>query len=269
MPTPAWIRSLFSRPKPQPKAVVEKSGEPTQHEMQAALRRLNELATTATLGEIGGGKPRTESRASSWWGGNFLGAKTEDVPVCTQSGRAMHPVLQIRLDELPEIPKVFEGVALVNIWMDLQSNTFWGAKNGIGFLVRTYPELDGLVPVGFGYRQSPELPTFPIFWRETILEQPSWDDMAGEVPQNVARASARDWFFTSDYASDRYHELRRKYPIKVGGWPSWIQGAAWPRDAQFVLQVDSTDKGKLFLGDAGSFYIFKTSESWEIRGDCY
>ena len=179
------------------------------------------------------------------------------------------PVLQILVNELPEITPAFEGFSLINIWMDLQSPTFWGAENGNGFLVRTYTKIEDLVPLGVGYRESAELPTFPVFWRETIAEQPSWEDMSGEVPSNVAQAADSDWFFGSRYLSDRYYELRGKYPVKIGGWPTWIQGADWPKDAQFFFQVDSTDKGRVFLGDAGSFYIFKTSDSWVIRGDCY
>ena len=242
---------------------------PTPQEMQTALSRLDELATSAILGEIGGGRPDKDNRATSWWGGNFLGAEDEDVPICNRSGRSMHPVLQIRVDELPEIPPSFEGLALLNIWMDLQSNTFGGAQNGDGFLLRTYENLKGLVPLGVGFRESTELPSFPVFWREIIFEQPGWEDMSLELPTNVARAPANDWFFQSKYLSDRYYELRSKYPVKVGGWPTWIQGSDWPKDAQFVLQVDSTDKGKLYLGDAGSFYIFQTSKGWETRGDCY
>lgn len=269
MPFLDWVKSLFSRPVPQPKVSGTKTVEPTLQEMQAAVNRLDELATNAILGEIGGRNPQKENRAASWWGGNFLGAQDEAIPVCKQSGRAMHPVLQIRVDELPEIPPAFKGLALINIWMDLQSSNFWGAENGNGFLVRTYTDIVNLVPLGVGYRESSELPTFPIFWRETIPEQPSWEDMANEVPANVARASASDWFFKSKYSSDRYYELRSKYPVKVGGWPTWIQGADWPRDAKFFFQIDSTDKGKIYLGDAGSFYIFKTFDSWVIRGDCY
>jgi hypothetical protein len=265
MPFLDRIKSLFS----QPKVMGTREVEPTQQEMQTAVNRLDELATTAILGEIGESKPQKENRAASWWGGNFLGAQGEDVPVCNQSGQTMHPILQIRVDELPEIPLAFEGLALINIWMDLQSSTFWAAENGNGFLVRTYTEIENLVPLGGGYRESSDLPTFPVFWRETIAEQPRWEDMAGEVPTNVARASANDWFFSSKYSSDRYHQLRSKYPVKIGGWPTWIQGADWPKDAQFFFQVDSTDKGKMFLGDAGSFYIFKTFDSWVIRGDCY
>ncbi|NSX56069.1 DUF1963 domain-containing protein [Parasulfitobacter algicola] len=264
-----WIKSLFSRPVSSPQIVGARAVEPTHQEMQTAMHRLNELAKTAILGEIGGSKPQKENRATSWWGGNFLGAQDEEVPVCNRSGQMMHPVLQIRVDELPEIPPAFEGLALINIWMDLQSSTFWGAENGNGFLVRTYTDVRNLVPLGGGYRESSDLPTFPVFWRETIAEKPSWEDMAGEVPTNVARASANDWFFSSKHSSDRYHELRSKYPVKIGGWPTWIQGSNWPKDAQFFFQVDSTDKGKMSLGDAGSFYIFKTSDSWVIRGDCY
>ncbi|NVK34082.1 MAG: DUF1963 domain-containing protein [Rhodobacteraceae bacterium] len=263
------IKSLVSQPALQPKVMGTRAIEPTEQEMQTAVKRLDELATTAIFGEIGGSKPQKENRAASWWGGNFLGAQHEEVPVCNQSGQAMHPVLQIRVDELPEIPPAFEGLALINIWMDLQSSTFWGAENGNGFLVRAYTNIENLVPLGVGYRESSDLPIFPIFWRETIPEQPSWEDMADEVPTNVARAVADDWFFKSKYLSDRYYELRSKYPVKVGGWPTWIQGADWPKDAQFFFQVDSTDKGKMFLGDAGSFYIFKTFDSWVIRGDCY
>ena len=245
-----------------------KAEPPTQQEMQAALSRLDELAVTAILGEIRGGRPDKDNRATSWWGGNFLGAQNEDVPVCNRSGRRMHPVLQIRIDELPEIPAKLKGLALLNIWMDLKSNTFWRARNGDGFLIRTYKDLKDLVPLGVGFQESTELPNFPVYWRECVLEQPSWEDMSVEVPTNVACAPADDWFFKSKYLSDRYYELRSKYSVKIGGWPTWIQGSDWPKDAQFIFQVDSTDKGKLYLGD-GSFYIFQTTDGWEIRGDCY
>jgi hypothetical protein len=123
---PDWIKSLFSPPTRQTKLPTVASIKPTQQEKRTALNRLDELATPAILGEIGGSKPQKENRAASWWGGNFLGAHDEDIPICKKSGRTMHSVLQIRVDELPEIPPAFEGLALTNIWMDLQSSTFLG-----------------------------------------------------------------------------------------------------------------------------------------------
>lgn len=69
------VRSLFSRSKSPPQRTFSDAEAPTPQEMQAALSRLDELATKAVLGEIGGGKPQKDNRATSWWGGNFLGAK--------------------------------------------------------------------------------------------------------------------------------------------------------------------------------------------------
>ena len=264
-----WLRSILFRSDSVLHSAASDAKAPTPEEMQVARKRLDEMVAKAILGEIGGDAPDKRNRAASWWGGNFLGERDEAVPVCSRSGRTMHPVLQIRVDELPEVPTCFEGLALINLWMDLKSDSVWGARNGDGFTVRTYDDLKPLVPLGFGYRESSELPTFPVFWRETILEQPSWEDMVGELPQKVARARNDDWFFKSRYMSDRYDELCNSHPIKVGGWPTWIQGSDWPDNATFFFQVDSNDKGKLYLGDSGSFYIFRTEDGWEIRGDCF
>ncbi|NRA86187.1 MAG: DUF1963 domain-containing protein [Rhizobiales bacterium] len=263
------IKSIFGSSKSQPQEITVKPVEPTSQEMQFALSRLNELVNFVIFGEIGGVEPQKNNRAKSWWGGNFLATEGEGIPICKQSGRSMHPILQIRVDELPEVPSAFKGFVLINIWMDLQGSELWRGTNGNGFLVRTYTDIENLVPLGFGYRESSALPTFPVLWQKTTVEQPSWEDMADEVPTNVARASADDWFFKSQYSSEQYHDFRSKYPIKVGGWPAWIQGSDWPKNAKYAFQVDSTFKGKLGLGDNGSFYIFKTPDNWEIRSDCY
>lgn len=243
--------------------------EPTTSQMAAALLRLDRLAALAVFGQIGGVRPRKDDRATCWWGGNFLGAEGEAVPVCARSGRAMHPVLQLRVDELPEIPPALRGIALLTLWMDLKASGPWGQRNGDGFCVRTYPALAPLRPLGPGFRESQDLPTFPVLWRETALEQPGWEDMAAEIPAPIARASAEEWFFHSRHASDRYHAVRAACPIKLGGWPQWIQGSQWPEGAEHVLQVESSEKGRLFLGDAGSVYVFKGRDGWALRHDCY
>ncbi|MGG6893738.1 DUF1963 domain-containing protein [Rhizobium sp. BR 315] len=264
-----WLRSLIGVREPHDGSDVSQvKGSPTDEEMQLALRTLQQMVRPAVFGEIGGEKPQRNNRAASWWGGNFLGAEGEMVPVCEQSGRPMHPLVQIRVDELPETPPVFSGLALLNLWIDLENIPLNAAENGKGFAVRTYETISDLVAVGPGYRESADAPTFPVVWRTSGLEQPSWDDIAFEIPTNVARSSNSEWFFESQYAVQT-NKYRAACPVKLGGWPTWIQGENWPEDAEFCLQVDSTDKGHFHVGDSGSIYVFRTPRGWAIRSDFY
>lgn len=245
-----------------------KDGAPSEAAMQSALLMLRQMLRPAVFGEIGGERPEKDNRARSWWGGNFLGAEGETVPVCEASGRPMHPLLQIRLDELAQPLPAFSGIALITIWMDLEDIPLGDAENGRGFAVRTYPTIAGLAPIGPGYRESDALPTFPVLWRASALEQPSWDDIAFELPDSVARSNNAEWFFQSRYATEA-NQHRLTCPVKLGGWPAWIQGENWPSDGEFCLQIDSTDKGRFYVGDAGSVYLFRTPGDWAIRSEFY
>lgn len=180
----------------------------------------------------------------------------------------MHPILQIRTDELAGLDRPLEGAALVTLWLDLDSETFWGARDGEAFTMRTYDSLDGLVPIGPGYRESDALPTFPVIWEAAIPGQPAWEDMSYRVPRRVAWAREDDWFFGSKTALACYG-IRETHPVQIGGWPQWIQGAHWPKGGLFLFQIDSTQKGRMGFGDSGSIYLFRSSEGFEIRGDCY
>ncbi|OWV77573.1 hypothetical protein ATY77_29785 [Rhizobium sp. R634] len=247
---------------------ADNDGAPSEAEMQSALLTLQQMLRPAVFGEIGGERPEKDNRAMSWWGGNFLGAEGETVPVCQTSGRPLHPLLQIRLDELPEALPAFSGIALVTIWIDLGDIPLHDAENGRGFAIRTYRAIAGLVPIGPGYRESSALPTFPVLWRASALEQPSWDDIAFELPDRVARSNRDEWFFESRYAKE-IGKHRQTCPVKLGGWPTWIQGENRPADSAFCLQIDSTDKGRLYVGDAGSVYLFRTPTGWSLRSDFY
>lgn len=264
-----WLRSIFDfrgRAKDQMASPVE--GLPTDFEMQAALHTLQQMVRPAVFGEIGGEKPQKHNRASSWWGGNFLGRQDEVVPVCQRSGRLMHPLVQIRVDELPEALPTLSNLALLNIWVDLEDVPLDDMENGKGFVVRTYSAISDLVPIGPGYRESQKFPIFPLLWRSTALEQPSWDDIAFKIPSSVARSNDSKWFFESQYVieTDKY---RGACPVKLGGWPTWIQGENWPDKAELCLQIDSTDKGRFYVGDSGSFYLFRVPGGWAIRSDFY
>lgn len=236
--------------------------------MRVARQVLDDAVRPAVFGEIGGSKPEKDNRATSWWGGNFLGAKSEEPPICARSGRPMHPLIQVRVDELTYRPPAFDGIALLNIWVDISDVPIDDAVDGTGFAVRTYSDIAGLLPIGPGYRESDVLPTFPLRWREQTLEQPSWEDISQKIPTRVAQARDADWFFNSRYSASSYEDTV-ECPVKIGGWPSWIQGARWPADSAFFLQIDSTSKGRFVVGDSGSLYIFKSADSWVSRADFY
>ncbi len=71
----------------------------------AGKERRASKASPPTEGEA---LPRDEQIASRW-GGFFFGAAGETVPVCQGTGRPMRPLVQIRMDELPEIPACFRA----------------------------------------------------------------------------------------------------------------------------------------------------------------
>ncbi|MCF1485642.1 DUF1963 domain-containing protein [Agrobacterium vitis] len=269
MKLPAWLTSIIGTPANQDQARDDSTdNSPTDHEMQQALDILHQMVKPAVFGKIGGEKPQKNNRATSWWGGNFLGAEGELVPVCQTSGRPLHPLIQIRVDELPNVPPTLSDIALLTMWIDLYDIPFHDAENGNGFSIRTYREVDDLVPIGPGYRESDAMPTFPVLWGGYSLDQPSWNDIAFKVPSSVARSDDTDWFFESQYITET-NKYDSSFPVKVGGWPSWIQGENWPRGGDFCFQINSISKGRFNVGDSGSLYLFRTPTGWGIRADFY
>jgi hypothetical protein len=259
-----WLRSILGGKAGR----APKSASPTEAEMQVAVDCLDRMVKPAIFGELGGPTPSHVLQPGSWWGGNFFGVMGEMAPICKGTGQPMRPLAQIRMDELPEVPACFEGLALLNIWVDLKAIFADYEADGAGFVIRTYPTLDGLVPVDVGPADRKSLPAFPILWRGPGLDQPHWEDMADKIPASVAESDEDVWFFESRYAVEA-ETLTKTCPVKLGGWPNWIQSPQWPEDAEFCLQVDSTDKGKLNIGDGGSLYIFRTRHGWASRSDCY
>ncbi len=258
-----WVRSALGREPSAKDTPAASDDAPSAADWTAADAALKAALRPVIYGSIGGVRPDPSNRATSWWGSNFLGASGEDVPTGSD-GQPMDPLLQIRTDELAETLAGWEGIALLTLWLDRKAS-FW---EGSGFVIRTYASLEGLVPIGPGYREDGLFPSFPILWSAPQPEQPGWENMADRVPGPVARARKDGWFFETE-ALKACNAMQTTHPVKLGGWPTWIQGDQWPEDATFLFQVDSTDKGKLPLGDAGSIYFFRDAGGWILRADCY
>jgi uncharacterized protein YwqG len=260
----AWLRSIFGANPDKLRA----DGEPSEADFQSARECLDRMVKPAVFGELGGETPLRDSRIASRWGGHFFGARDETVPVCQGTGRPMRPLVQIRIDELPEVPVCLVGLALLTIWVDLKAVFERDDSSGNGFVIRTYAALDGLVSIGPVVAESNATPILPIAWRTSVPDQPHWDDVVDEIPGSIAQSDDEAWFFESRYAAVT-EAISQTCPVKLGGWPNWIQNSMWPDDAEFCFQVDSTDKGKFNLGDGGSLYIFRTPRGWASRSDCY
>ncbi len=259
----SWLRSIIGdRARKAPS-----SDGPSDAHIQAALACLDRMVKPAIFADLGD-HVAPDGRIKSLWGGGFFGAADEAVPVSSSTGQPMRPLVQIRMDELPQIPACFTGVALLTLWLEEEAVFAGDEGAGAGFVIRTYTTLDDLVPIGAAASGSKSLPILPITWRAPVLEQPHWDDIVGELPDDVAEADEDEWFFASRYAVVA-EELYETCPVKLGGWPSWIQNSAWPVVAEFAFQINATNKGKLDLGDGGSVYFFRTARGWVSRADCY
>ena len=241
---------------------------PTEEEWAVAKEQLEKATRTATLGELGGFRPKnTEDRYTSWWGGNFVGLEGEDLPACDASGNEMLPILQVRTDELPNVPKWMSGIALMTLWFDPETGHIWEAKNGTGFVIRTYQSLENLVPLGLGYRQHESLPTFPVSWRSHDLDLPDWEDFADLIPSSVARHSESSWFFDHPGFEARAM-LQQTMPIKLGGYAQWWQSPQEVEGGKFAFFLDSTARGSFGFPAGGSANFFLGTHGWEMRVDC-
>lgn len=242
--------------------------QPTPSEWEEAKSALEDQAIPACFGELGGFRPEDPAnRFTSWWGGNFLAGRGEDIPTCASTGNTMLPIFQVRVDELPCIPETLSDIALFSLWFDPKTEFIWESTNNTGFAIRTYSTLDELVPLGPGYKEHETMPTFPIRWHKLQSDLPDWETMVEHIPTAVARSGQSDWFFAHP-AQDARADLQSKMPIKIGGHSQWWQSPQIVEGGDFAFFLDSTERGSFGFPAGGNANFFRTKDSWEIRVDC-
>lgn len=208
--------------------------------LNAIKRRLRRRAISL---EIGGFRP-PDSPAASWFGRVNLAGGGEVWPQC--DGKPMHALCQINLTELPFRPPRLVDVDFITVFIGPDELPL-DAANGSRWCLRAYPSLDQLVPVG-RVNTGSRIKSLPM--RPRIIEEdfPVWDDVAGELPADLA----------DDY-EDHFHNVGG---FKLGGWPTlvqseicWGSGAKHPAIPEYVFQIDSTEKGNWAWGDGGVGYF--------------
>ena len=227
--------------------------EPTQEEWAQAKALLAASAREICVLQLGGQRP-VETRLASWWGGNFIA----DAPA-----PGLLPLIQIRVADLPE---AFRGAFRSDYLL------FWLAADpdlgelieGRDFAIQELPTPEDPPAPAEKHNLDGGLALFQLHPLTGRIQRPSWEDFADKVPRAVARSREGDWFFghTNEIGDD-------DLAVLIGGWPQWIQGEQTPKDAEFVLQVVSTYKGKLNYGDSGNLYLFRGPDAWQLKGDFY
>ena len=215
----------------------------------AEFRRYERLASVA---QVGGFRPPTTPR-TSWMGQVLLGLPGEEWP--THEGRPLWGVCQIRVDELPAAaPSALDDIELVTIFIDLLDLPY-DSPNGEGWELRTYASVDALVPLLEPERHQKEgeeldVRPFPVLWRAHV-DMPARD----EAPEDTYRDfldGLEEWPTLASYG------------LKVGGWPATVQSEvqwtlAGTEEVEFVIQVDTDEKSRVMIGDAGLAYFGRTA----------
>jgi hypothetical protein len=227
---------------------------------EEALARIRAFSRPASVAQIGGFRP-PEDLFTSWFGGNFLGLPGENWPE-GKSG-PMIPLLQIRIDELPYCPLHLSHFQLVNIYFDEETIRTTANKKD-GCLVRTYSTLGHLKPLQMPTPGNHWPKIFPIRWTFSPEDCPGWEDSWKLDEQ------AMEIINGSDDSSDAHGDLPCCFSTKVGGWPTYIQGAPNIDSCDFVIQIDSEEKPRWMLVDNGNIYLYCSEEGdWQMHLDFY
>jgi hypothetical protein len=115
----------------------------------------------------------------------------------------------------------------------------WGGPNPKGYDVTIHSRVADTPIDGLGLVSAPIVDPYTVSFRdvEEVPEYADTCDLIGNRPEDLRRTQ------THDFDEKIYPGLLHMPRTKVGGWPTWMQSAAWPRNrpdesVEFVLQLD-------------------------------
>jgi hypothetical protein len=203
--------------------------------IKQCFAELAKIARPVSIAQVGGFRP-PEDPLTSWFG---RGVCLASEPEVSFNGQALFPLLQVRVSELPEVPKALEGIALLVVYMNA-AEVPYDKAHGDGWLVREYRTLEGLAPCPT--RAPKGLKSLPIKWVAGKPERPDWEQ-ANELLNLEALEE-------SDSARERFDKLPHHGATKIGGYPSEIQSLV-ENAGDYVLQIGSEEKAHWQWGDNG------------------
>lgn len=212
----------------------------------------------------------------------------EERPVDAE-GKPLDPLATLFVPDLPGVPEALRKVALITIFAPEEA---WASdpdeEPQLGCVIRTYPELEGLVPCNY---VSESLQTCILTPEAVENDMPKWPDCGGsdEMWDTIRRLEKKHKLDYHENICDAVYENIRKedFPAsfsspaglhavfethKIGGYPTYAQGAPEiPEDYPFVMQLNYDSDAGLEIGDCGSYYFYYNAEenAWRVYSDCY
>ncbi len=212
--------------------------------IEETYAKLDGLLRKSSLAEIGGFRP-PEDKITSWFGGPGVGKKGEARP--QYKGKDMFCLLQVKISELPYIPKELENTAFLTVFFNVEEHPFDQA-HGDGWLIREYQSLDDLELLSAN-GDNEIVRNFPIRWQLAEDDAPSWDDTWDILDLTIVNED--------DAASDKFFDEYNHYPgTKFGGYPCCIQHEAGIKG--FIFQIGSEEKPDWMWADNGIAHFHKT-----------
>ena len=219
------------------------------------------LARKASTMIIGGFRP-PEEPLTSWFGRVRVARADEAWPVHNE--KPMLPLCQLNCGEMPFVPDSLSDIAFISVFIS-QDELPVDMPNGVGWQLRAYPGLDGLIEVAEP-RIEGGIKRFPLRWEMIESDYPSLEDVIIELPANV-----------KENYDERFENQHRS---KVGGWPSLIQSEIFwapmnehPANPEYVFQIDSEEKARWAWGDGGTGYFGRgtgeAKDQWTLEWQCY
>ncbi|GAB3499220.1 hypothetical protein GCM10027341_22050 [Spirosoma knui] len=220
---------------------------------------IEQVARPAIQMKVGGFRPTDQPWSS--WVGKVLLAKEDNWP--HWQGVAMFPLCQLYLEEFPVKPTLLSDITLLTVFVAAQSIPDAEDANGTSWCLRAYTADDDLIPLTPVRTTSPIKP-FQMLPEVINQDFPHYDDCPIPIPDK----------FSDDY-SDLFPSAGG---IKLGGWPTLIQGeidwrtSSEGNDIEFAFQVDSLEKAHWQWGDNGVAYFGRSRANpnlWAFSWQCY
>lgn len=210
---------------------------------------------------VGGFRPSTDP-FESWFGRVSVGAPGEEWPLF--EGKPMQALCQINTSNLPFRPSGLEDIEFLTAFINPE-NLPMDTKNGEGWCIRAYKNLNELVHIEQPKIDS-KIKPFPMSYRVITEDYPCWEDVEVDMPDEIA--------------DDYYDHFENVSGLKLGGWPTLIQGeifwAPWnkhPAFPKYVFQIDSEEKSNWAWGHGGVGYFGRgtaegKSDEWAFSWQC-